>query len=326
MAFELVAESYCILRHNNKNKLALITSLSKSTVNAYLNDDLEKDEAITPIKVPIENIVASLGPNPVVGSAYGVKIEPFYSQVDVEGWGTLSYYRKVPKKEKKLMFESLSRTFDVLDSKGLTAFVPVKLEIREHNGKHLGYYKHSKKEGVPSILCLKPPAFDLEPEDIDYIVYHEAGHGIWFTSVGSKFRAALVKLFERRVKCKSIKQKELDALLQAIYSYTGSIKDFIKDECPDSDQEVVKEAVKYMSKNYRLSVEDVDLLIHEDNIDNYWPTQQEISSVFPDISEYSMRSVAEFWAESFAHRLMKHKLPKDVKALMIETLEDVKNR
>ena len=299
MAFELATDCYVILKHTNKNELALVTSLSKTTVNAYLNKDLEKDEAITPIKVPMENVLVSLGPKPQVGSVYGVQVEPFIASEELNGWGTLVYYRTVPVKEKKWMFQALERTYENLEKRGLTGFLPVKVEIRAHNGKHLGYYKHSKKEGIDSQLCLKPPQFDLEPEDIDFIIYHEAGHGIWYTSVSSVLRAKWVKLFERRVKCKSIKQKELDAILQSIYEYTGSIKEFIKSEAPEDETDVIKSCLLHMKKNYRLSVENIDTLIQEDNIDKYWPTLQEVSKVFPDISEYSMKSPEEFLAKPF---------------------------
>jgi hypothetical protein len=307
--------------------LVLITSVTASTVTGYLNEDLEKDDTVTPVKFPMENVIVSLGKTPKIGSSHGVKIEPFLDSEELDMWGTVMYYRRVIKKERKIMRTALARTIEVLDKRGLATFIPVKLEVREHNGKHLGFYKHSKKEGVEPIICLKPPTFELEPEDIDYIIYHEASHGIWHTSVNSALRALWVKLFEKRVKCTSIKQVQLDLILSNVSDYkNGGIKDFIKDEADDQEQEIIKECLSYMKKVYKLSVEDIDILLQEDNIDKYWPTYTDFSKVFPDISTYSMTSVQEFFAESLAHALMKNPLPKDVKELIKETVTSVKSK
>lgn len=331
--YSLKADCYAIINHGGKNELALITSVTASTVTAYLNKDLENDGVVTTVKVPIENVVASLGTKPKIGAAYGVKIEPFFSSEEHDRWGTISYYRAITKKERKCMRQALDRTAELLDKRGLSVFMPVKLEIRDNNGgKYLGYYKHSKKDEVPSVLCLKPPSFltsDIEPEDIDYIIYHESGHGVWFTAVSRDLRARWVKLFEKRIKCKNIKQAQLDLILNNIYDYgDGGIKDYYKNQADDDEQIIINECLAYLKKIYKLTVEDIDLLIQEDadRLDKYWPSTSDISKSYPDISVYAQKSCIEFFAEGFSHFLSKNPLPKDVKALMKETFEDVRNR
>jgi hypothetical protein len=325
--FKLASDTYCIIEYNGRNHLALVTSVTASTAKVFLNSEMEKDDTINSITIPLEQVIASLGITPKLGSVHGVKVEPFLHSEDIEGWGSASYYRVVPKKEKKWMYQALERTFDVLEENGLTAFLPVRLEIRTHQGKYLGYYKHSKKEEIPSALCLMPPDFNAEPEELDAIIYHEAAHGIWYSSVSSALRSQWTRMFEKRIKSKTIKQKELDAILQSLYEYGGSIKDFAKDEVDDNEQLIIKEALVYMKKVYRLSADHVENLLQEDDdrLDKYWPTQQDLSKAMPDISDYSLKSTDEFFAEGFSIYMTygAKDLPKDVAKLMKETLKAV---
>ena len=324
--FNLQKDTWIILNYNGKNKLAQVTSLSKSTVNAFLNDDYEKEEATTSIKVPMEMVLADLGIKPKLGSVHGVKVEPFYASEEYGGWGTIKYYRLMKGKEKKILYAALDRTFEILETKKLDSFPELDIKIHEYDGKHLGYYKHSKKEGINSTFGIQPPTFDIDEEDFDYLIWHEFGHVLWFNKMNSAIRAQWVKLFERRIKCKKFKQSELDKILQAIYSHADEgIRSFIKNEASEDEVELIKACMTYMNKIFKLSLDDIDLMLKEDNIDDYWPTQQAISKVFPDISQYSTKDCKEFMAESFAHSFNTEvKLPKDVRILLKETLATVK--
>ena len=78
-----------------------------------------------------------------------------------------------------------------------------------------------------------------------------------------------------------------------------------------------------MQKLYKLSPEDVDILVSEDNIDDYWPTHQEISRVAVDISSYGATKPIEFFAEAISYHLSGIKVPKDVRELIKLTFSSV---
>lgn len=322
--FSLSTDNYAIIRVGDKNKLALITSRKGDNISIFLNDDLEADTATQSRKIPIENVVAVLGKEPIIGAAYGTKIEPMLMSEDYSPWGLIKKYIKLSKKEDLYFKRCLDRCYTLLDAKGLTRILPINIEVRMHNGKHLGHYKHSTKEGQYSTICLKPPSFTMEPVDLDYILYHEFGHGLWYSLVDSDLQSEWIELFSLRIKAKIITQKSLDTLLDALMAYDGSIKNYLKDEASDKEILIIKECLTYLKKIHKLKPEDVSLMLEKEKLADYWPTQQAISSVSPDITLYSTTDVREFWAESFVFRMQKKKLPSDVKELMLKTLDVIR--
>lgn len=328
MAFNIEKDHYVIVNHSGKNKLALVTSVSKSTVSFFLNEELQTDGAVNSVKAPIELVIADLGPKPKVGNAYGVKIDPFYSKEEHPQWGTIFYFRLMQGKEKKFFRKSLDRTIEFLEQKRLAFFLPLDIKVHESTGKYLGYYKHSNKDGVPSIMGIQPPTFEIEPDDLDYIIYHEAAHAMWFKSIRGELRAKWVLLFEKRIKCKHVKQKDLDRILEALYVHSeNGVKDFIKNEASDEEQLIITECLSYLKKVYKLSVLDVDNLLKDGEraMDEYWPTLQDVRREVPDVSLYSMNNCEEMFAECMAFLLIGNELPKDVRKLLKETIAHLRS-
>ncbi len=322
---EFTKGDYLIVKFEGKSKLILATSLSGDIGKGFL-EETESEEERT-VNFGTEFIVANLGREPVPGSVYGVKVEPLLKAMEAPDWGELAIYRKLEVEERKVLGASLKRVYKSLDKQGLSYFMPLRLEIRQKNGKYAGYYKLRKNK--PPIMCLKPPTFHLSNDEIDALLYHESGHGLFMhSSFPQQLKATWIKLFQKRVLCKGVKQDALDQILDAIYDYSGSIKDFYKDEASDDTQVILRECLSHIKRVRRLDAEKLDILLLQrgrGSLDKIWPKYTDLTSTFEDVSSYSMTNADEFFAEAMMFSQMKVELPKDIEKLMKETLSEIRD-
>lgn len=314
-------DEYLIIRVNNKHKLGMVIMKGR----LLLEDGVEEDDTSETIDFNPEDVVACLGKNPPTGlSAFGCNLE-FYEQTFTDkNWGPVHFFRKIQKeREMKHLKQVLDKAFKKLSEHKATGFLPLnRIDLRIKKGKYAGSYHYNPKKG---------DKMTLRPEDlIDrtyllYVVLHEAGHGVWYRTVPYDIRVKWTELFQKRVSKREPTEKQLRDMAKALVQYE-SFKSFAKDECDDEDKKVLKEAFAYVKRVHKLTEAQLESLVQSKGgkaILDYWPKTADIGVVSPDITEYAMEKVEEFFAEAFAYFMTGKQLPKDVTKAMQYTLKNL---
>lgn len=296
---------------------------------AYLDSGAEKDDAgKNNVRFVPEQVVANLGPDPKVGQAFGVKIEPYIKSFPYRGWGTIHLFRKLDKLERKALKSGLDRCEKQLKAAKLWKALPIDIYIRPKKGKYAGFYKFKKnKDGTINDSITLNPETLKDPLYNSYIFAHEVGHAIWFRFVPDHIKAKWLKLYTKRVTVTQTKEKDLKELLRSVTSYNGSLRDYQKELADENELVLIKEIYSYISKKHRISKEDLEMILTEDRerVKDLWPSHAELSETRADVTEYAMVNVREFFAEAFAYHVTGKQLPQDVIKGMSFTVKRLQN-
>jgi hypothetical protein len=129
-------------------------------------------------------------------------------------------------------------------------------------------------------------------------------------------------MFHDYITLQEVLEEELTAILDGVTSAT-SIRDYLKDT-PD-DGPLIKDILKHIQRVHGLNKSHLELALNNsESIEIYWPTAIELSSKETAISDYSMKSPEEFFAEAFAFHICGRKIPKKIQALLDSTLSTMK--
>lgn len=307
---------YLIMRSGTKLILTLAVSDSYYQTEQQISG---KDDGPSK-KIDPELIVANLGSKPQIGKAYGIHVEPIRTQVTSKFWGPIQIYRKMDQKEKKSLKKALKESERLIRYSGVESVFPLaSLEIRNKAGKWAGMYRYSSK-GQDTIKI--GPETLVDHKYNTYVLMHETGHGVWFRKVSPMIKTQWINLYTKRMTILHYPEKRLKALARDIVEYENGVRDYMKEIADDDTKIIIKEALSYMKRVYRLMPEDIDLLMESNrkNLYDYWPVVSDISTPLLDVSSYAGVSVREFFAESFAYYTTGKILPKDVTKLMKRTL------
>lgn len=311
-------DSYVILRFGNKNVLAL--AINPERGRAVLDHTLA-DEEPKHVEYDDSNLVANLGKKPKSGTAFGVKIEPFVSGQETK-YGALLFYRTLNDLEKKALKNALTTTYDTLGEMRLNIFPLTSLQVRPKRGKYAGHYKFKRgRSGTTDHVVLHPESF----EDVKYntyVLYHEYAHAIWFKLVSNRTKARWIRLYRKRLELSNILKERLEPMLEELMAFSGSLREFYK-ELDDQDRLVFKEVLMHYRRYHKMTPADLDIL-HVDDSEAFasmWPKRTTLVEEKPDLSEYSLTNVDEFFAEAFAFSMTGKKIPKDVQKALDVTLK-----
>lgn len=317
---QLEKGSYVLIGGQGSKKVTLAKITKTSPLAAVVVDKrmVNKNTAVY-VTLESSDIVANFGTKPKFGSAYGVNIEPCYGAIEIEPFGNVILFRQINEDTQKRLRKKLTFLGNKLKKEKLFPKKDFEVTIREHKGQWLGYWKHHKKGDVPDEMCFRPEIF----EDLDYLISHEMGHGLWFHNMPQGFRAKWISKYNAQVKLSQISAKELDQLRQGLLS-SEYVSDFIKN-LDDEDKLVAKEVLRYIRHNNSLDKYDLEDLIQSGNdLKEIWPKAVDISKKGVLISEYAMTNAKEFWAEAFAFEYIKKGIPKSLRKLMRRTLAAIK--
>jgi hypothetical protein len=215
-------------------------------------------------------------------------------------------------------------------------------EIRAEHGKYSGTYKHAGTRGEDDFnseaytdLLTIYARHDHSVDSMDYVLYHEFGHAVQFnllstTNIFSKW----VNLYCSTVNLKPIDVKDFARVrkslvkayktdhVQSIGQYARTIKE------DESETLVFRTALRLIRQTHKVGVQELNALLDKDieQFTNLWPQHDlDVSELDPVISDYSTKSVHEFFAEAFAFYMVGKKLPKRVIKLMEHSLSIAKD-
>lgn len=286
-------KKYCVKVLSTEDGLKCRVEASK-VENKRTSLDIEQDD-----------VLVNLGQDPPYGSVYGVHVEPYLKSIDLDNWGSIHFYRRLKKIERKALRLALKKVWDkVVVPNRLQKCAPIIFEVRNAHGKWEGYYKHSPKQEHHSIT-LKPKGFLLD--DLIGLITHELGHAVDFTLVPDRTRARWVKLYTQYRTLSTVKSSVLSSILDEIEA-SGSIQG-AKESLENSDSkpnklDLLKECLKYVGRTWNLSNKDLNLLLSQgQSLSEYWPRNPldivDDSKGKVSMTEYGLTSPVEFFSESF---------------------------
>ena len=304
-----------------KNLLMHVSHVDEGTVSGVL--DFGRAYAPKNAEFKTKQIIAVLGPKPATGSSYGCIIEPYQSTSVHSDWGNVHWHRHMPKAEKLSIKKALDATAKKLKASKLFEFVELgalELEVKPAKGKYTGMYHYVVKDGKPMDKMV------LRPQDgtpLDYVILHEAGHGVWYRSLSAKDHARWVKLYHSYTKVSDFDVDDINRLRDQYLDDSVAIRDF-RGQLPEEDVMLFDSLISTLCGNTRLTVKHLNLLADNrelDSIKDVWPQHLEDSDFDIALTEYGTKNVEEMWAEAFAFYTLGQVLPKRIKSAMESTLE-----
>lgn len=276
-------------------------------------------------EVPLKDLVSVLGRNPVFGTSYGQKIEPFLKTIEVDGWGQLHLFVKLQDEDRDALKTGLKKALSKLKYHGLTGFLPVDIEVRNPRGRWAGMYQFQPKEERDTIL-LHPKAW----QNVPLLLLHEAAHGVWFRLMGKKAKSKWIELYHHYVKVKDCDSRVVRELRT---NFCGQDVEGIKDFRGQLEEDVVPvfdACIEHIQTHHSLNVKALDMLILSGDgkfVSNLWPTSQVLHTDYEyPVSEYAATKPEEFFAEAVSMYLTGTKFPSRISSLIENTLRQVAGR
>ncbi len=309
---EIKDDDYIIADYRGKPTLMLV--LSAKTGRCVLEKTIISDEP-EHTTVKSEQVHCNLGSEPLTGKAFGIDVMPFVKTIETKKYGPIHVFRKLEKGEISSLKKAMDSVYEKFKSKANVGFLPLyQTRLEPKKGKYAGSYKFHQK-GLESfdVVKLHPETFS-DAEYNKYLVAHEWSHGLWYRSVQMQTRVKWLKLYQKRLTLSTISTEELQGLCADVVAYEGNLTEYAKEVGDDQTKLIIKEVLAYFKKHHHMDSKTVDLLLQEDSakLTELWPTSAKLTEERPDISEYSLKNVEEFFAEAFANYILGKMLPKDV--------------
>jgi hypothetical protein len=299
---------------DHRGRMALMLVLNAKSGRCVLEKTLIADEP-EHVVVKEEQIYCNLGQEPLSGKAFGIDIKPYIKTIETKSYGPIHIFRKLEDGDLTALKKALKAVYSLFESKATVSFLPLySTNIEPAKGKYAGSYKF-KQKGLESFdtMHLHPKVLN-DIEFNKYIIAHEWSHGIWYRCVPFQLRAKWLNLYQKRLLLSNISEKELEELCIDVVNYEGGLGDYCKEVGDDHVKSVIKEVLIYFKRYHHMDQRSVELMLHEDSgkLSEIWPTSAKLTEERADISEYSLKNVEEFFAESFANYILGRMLPKDV--------------
>jgi hypothetical protein len=315
-----------------KNRLSwgLVTGENDTDVHGTNEKGLPYSED-QQFDVPKKHVIAVLGTRPHFGTAYGCRVEPFFRTIEHEAWGSIHLFRKMEKEDKLLLRKALGSTHSKLKREGLTGFLPLDLEIRNAKGRYAGMYKFTGKADVRDKMLLHPKVWNDPDQPLPFLIFHEAGHGVWYRLMSVKQKARWIAMYHSYLKISDCDPATVKTLRDDFCGQSGEhASDFRGQLDSEEVAPIFDLCIDHITSYHGLSVRNIDNLIDADDgavLKAMWPTIKVLKTDYEyPITEYAMTKPEEFFAEAFAFAMVGKLVPKRIAALMSSTLQRVAGR
>jgi hypothetical protein len=318
-------DDYIIVRKGAKYKLGFAHNPERNA--CYLEETLNTDEPEV-FEYDAKTLIAVLGKDPEIGSAFGVFIEPQRSEVE-HTLGKLFYYRKMNKLEKKAFKWALDQAVKVLEEHKLDGVIPVgRIEVRNKKGKYAGHYIIRRKGTEVSDKIVFHPQVMEDAKYNLYVVLHEFAHALWYRKMSEDYHARWLVSYNEHIVVSKAKKSQLEAMLKSLVESQDSLREFAK-SFGNEDLEgkaLFKEVLSYLKRMHKLSPQDINLLLTHNSalLGEIWPTSASLSESNHPISAYAATKVEEFFAEAVSHFLTGQKLPGKIDKLLQKTIKHIR--
>lgn len=303
-------DDYILVHHvGKKPNLALVIDANRHKADLELGD--ENPEVDSMITYDPDKVVANVGPEPSFGKVFGVDIEPYRNTIVSKNFGPIHIYRELEAREITALKRAMKNLYPKLKKHRCDITLPIKFRVKPARGKYAGFFKmitRKKDNEVLDYISIMPKIMS-DPQYLEYVLAHEIAHSLWFRAVPDDIKARWLKLYLKRLSLTNVKKDRLNSLGKEIVSYQGSINDYMKEMADEDDIILIKEILKWVAKNRRISKREIKLLQDYDcdMLLDLWPTHAELAQAKNDPTEYAMKNVDEFFAESVALKVAEGK-------------------
>lgn len=315
-------DDYIIVRVGSKCKLGFAHNPERNA--CYLDETLQSDEPIV-FEYDEKTLIACLGADPEIGTAFGVHVEPQRSEIEHK-LGPLVYYRKMKKEEKKALKWALDKAVEVMVEQKLDSVLPIKrVEVRNKKGKYAGHYVIKRKgDDTQDKIVFHPQILEDAKYNL-YVVLHELAHALWFRKTSDEYRARWLVSYNEHTHVNKAKKSHLENLLKQLIESQATIREFQKD-LEEEDKALFREILVYLKRHHKLSPQDCNLLLTHNSqvLGDIWPTSASLSESEQPITAYAATSVEEFFAEALSHVLTGKAIPKKIDKLLQKTLKHIR--
>jgi len=312
MSLTIDKDDYIIVRHRKKPTLCFV--LNAKSCRAVIEKTLQTDEP-EHITYELEDVLCNVGPNPLDGKIYGCDVMPYKRTIETKKFGPILIFRDMEPKELKALQAAMKSVYAMYEKQASVDFLPLyQIHLCPKKGKYAGSYHAKLKVGEAfDIMKLHPDTFS-DPIYNEYLIAHEFAHGLWFRCVPLNLRVRWMNLYQKRLKLSSVNEQHLADLCHEVVRYEGTLRDYMKEVAEDEEKLVIKEVLNYFKRYHVMSSDDIDLMLAHDSgkLADMWPTRAMLSETRPDISQYSLKNVEEFFAEAISYHFSGRILPKDV--------------
>ena len=282
-----------------------------------------------------EHVVMNLGPTPPEGkTVLGVRTDYWRGSIDHDlvPHG-VHMYVDLDTNTKSLLQHCLDEAQRIWEKNKLPP-LPMRIEIRRPSGTAGGTYKKNK-EDTPDVLTLKPKRWDRNSNL--FTILHEMGHGLDFNYVPVTTRVEWLAKYHEQVSVVEAEKKALQRVCR------GFLQHGIDYDPEGDDAELYEQAVEYIETKHLVRWKDLQVALNtmegQDLIKSIWPRREDLSNSEPSVTDYALKNVHEFFAETVAMTLFENPagewelakfaaeeegtcaLPKDVKSLMKHTFK-----
>lgn len=257
------------------------------------------------------DVVANLGPAPVLGNAYKVKVEPFRSAFNMKPWGTVYLFRDMSESETLVLKRGLQEVGKWIVDQKLDRELPLEIHVKPPRGRYAGFYSSPRGEDAVPVITLQPKAM----ENMRYVLLHEYAHHIWFRMLPPRMHARWVQLYHKCISLSPVLDAQVATLLSDFKSAHMTLREFRSELGDDKEGALFDEVMGYISSYHNLTQRHLQLLLDESfPIDDFWPrTALELQEMDLTISEYAQKSPEEYWPEAVAFTLSKMPVPEFIK-------------
>lgn len=324
MGIKYKRKDYILIDVAGKAKLGKVAMANDTGGTIVLEEALGQEEGTISSEFKTKEVIANLGRNPRSGKAFGANIEPYKQSMTHKKIGQLDIFRELTEKDVTRIYKALDAAYKLFKKKASVHFLPIgkSTELRAPKGKMVGSYKFKhKKDENQDVMTLCPLEFSDSKYNL-YVVCHELAHGLWFRCVPSNVKANWIKLYEKRMVVKDISKTNLKSLLREVQSYQCDIKSYIREMGDEDTTVILKEVMKHIKRMHRLDAHELYMACADDKqlLADVWPSRAQLSEPMADVSDYALKSVAEFFAESVSLSFTGTKLPKDVEKELKNTM------
>lgn len=315
-------DDYIIIRVGARYKLGFAHNPERNT--CYLEETLQSDEPEV-FEYDDKTLIACLGADPTIGTAFGVHIEPQRSET-THGLGPIVYYRKMKKEEKKAFKYGLDKALEIFKEHKLDGVLPIKrLEVRNKKGKYAGHYAIKRKGDDMQDKIVFHPQFLEDAKYNTYMTLHELAHALWFRKMGDDFRARWLVSYNEHTHVNKAKKSQLESMLKQLIESQATIREFQKD-LEEEDKALFREILVYLKRHHKLSPQDCNLLLTHNSqvLGEIWPTSASLSESDLPITAYAATSVEELFAEAVSHYLTGQKIPPKIDKLLQKTFKHIR--
>lgn len=314
---------YLVLNGDKDRKFLVQAKTVEPLAGICCDENFKNKSLCKRVDFQHEDIICNYGKKLVFGQAYGLTLERVRLELDdYPEWATVRFYCNHNETERKLVRKSVERvTKTLLDQRIFPKEKAIDLHIKDVKGPLQGmYYHRPQKEGKEPQNDL----IDLRIKDfgtIDYTLYHELGHGVWFQLMSDDDRAAWVKAFTKNITLMNDIEEKV-AKMRGELVKAGSVRDY-KSDLEEEDADILDHITKYIAKTYNVKPIHLNILIKTgDDLQTVWPRKK---LVIPQtqvmITPYSAKNCEEYFCEAFAHYFSPDKtLAKSITTLVEKTI------